>query len=139
MKAMSEDELIRPLTRFHREVFVPDLERIIDERFEQRLTPFIRETNANFDAVFERLDRLDDEMVALRAAVTHLEARMDGVEARLTVIERDLAALKTRVERLDEHMTAHAAEMSEQREELTNIKKRVAALERKLSTRTKRP
>ena len=55
------DDLLNVLTRFHREVVVPDIERIV----EAKITPFREEMLANFDAVFRRLDRLESEYQAL--------------------------------------------------------------------------
>ena len=57
---MAED-LIPILTRFHREVVLPDIERIVGDTvgtLEGRM-------NAHFDAIYERFDRLDTE--SLRA------------------------------------------------------------------------
>jgi hypothetical protein len=51
------DDLVQVLTRFHREVFVPDFERIVGET-EVRLRD---EMHAGFDALCQRLDRLEAE------------------------------------------------------------------------------
>lgn len=56
------DDLLTVLTRFHREILLPDVERIVEER----LAPLRDEMLANFDAVFKRLDRLESEYHALR-------------------------------------------------------------------------
>ncbi len=55
------EELLSVLTRFHREVMLPDIERIVEAKIEAKLEPFRREVLGNFDAVFERLDRLESE------------------------------------------------------------------------------
>ena len=57
---MAED-LIPILTRFHREVFLPDFERILRESFDR----IGREMNMRSDEICERLDRL----IALRQVV----------------------------------------------------------------------
>ena len=54
------DDLLGVLTRFHREVVLPDIERVVDAR----ITPLRNEMLANFDAVFKRLDRLETEYYA---------------------------------------------------------------------------
>lgn len=53
---MAED-LFGVLTRFHREVVVPDIERIVDAK----ISLLREEMLANFDAVLVRLDRLESE------------------------------------------------------------------------------
>lgn len=54
------DALLSFLTRFHREVVVPDIERIVDAK----IAPLRDEMLANFDAVFKRLDRLENQVFA---------------------------------------------------------------------------
>ena len=56
-----KDDLLTVLTRFHREVVVPDVERIVERVVEARIVPFQREMLAGFDAAFQRLDRLESE------------------------------------------------------------------------------
>lgn len=52
------DELFSVLTRFHREVVLPDIERVVDERLDARITPLRQEMRSNFDAIHRRPDRL---------------------------------------------------------------------------------
>ena len=48
------NELLEVLTRFHREVVIPDITRIVGEQ----IAPLREEMLANFDAVFKRLERI---------------------------------------------------------------------------------
>ena len=53
---MAED-LFPLLTRFHREIIVPDIQRIVGnavDALEQRM-------NGHFDAIYQRFDRLETE------------------------------------------------------------------------------
>jgi hypothetical protein len=52
------DELLSVLTRFHREVVVRDIERIVDAKLDAKITPLREEMLANFDAVFKGSDHL---------------------------------------------------------------------------------
>ena len=75
------DELWHTLLRFHREVVVPDIDRMVVSRIEplrDDLASFKRETHANFDAVWTRFDRLESEYHALTAAVRRIEERLDS-------------------------------------------------------------
>jgi predicted nucleic acid-binding Zn-ribbon protein len=96
MHPMSDD-LLNVLTRFHREVVVPDIERIVDAK----ITPLREEMLANFDAVFRRLDRLESEYQALSAAVGRLEKRMTSIEEKI-----DKLALRSELEELRERVVA---------------------------------
>lgn len=79
---MAED-LIQTLTRFHREVVMPDVVRVIDRAFEEKLTPFRDEVLTNFDAVYKRFDDLAIEYQALKGGMIRLEQRMDRLEKTL--------------------------------------------------------
>ena len=72
---MVADDLFDVLMRFHREVVIPDMERL-EERLEARLGGRIDELRdeilGRFDAVYKRFDRLESEYHALSAAVKKL-------------------------------------------------------------------
>jgi hypothetical protein len=61
---MVSDDLLSVLTRFHREVVLPDIERIVGERLDAKITPLREEMLANFDAIYKRFDRLESEYAA---------------------------------------------------------------------------
>jgi hypothetical protein len=75
---MMAEELYGVLMRFHREVVVPDIERIVDDRIgsvDGRVAGLRNETLTHFDEVYKRFDRLETEYQALSAAVKRLERR----------------------------------------------------------------
>ncbi len=56
------------LVRFHREMLVPDIERVLDAR----LAPIYRrfdDVDSHFDAIYQRLDRVESQIQSLSAAV----------------------------------------------------------------------
>jgi hypothetical protein len=58
------DDLITTLTRFHREIVIPDIERIVKvevQPLREELTSLRREMLSHFDAIYTRFDRLEDE------------------------------------------------------------------------------
>jgi chromosome segregation ATPase len=103
------DDLLGVLTRFHREVVVPDLERIVDER----IAPLREEMLANFDAVFRRLDRLESEYTALSAAVSRIEQRLTAVEQKIDklALRSELLELKERVHALEQKIAEIEAQL----------------------------
>jgi hypothetical protein len=62
------DDLIAILTRFHREVLLPDIKRIVSEV----VGDLERRTNAHFDAIYQRFDTLETEYHTVE------EARLDA-------------------------------------------------------------
>jgi polyhydroxyalkanoate synthesis regulator phasin len=103
------DELLSVLTRFHREVVVPDIERIVDGK----ITPLREDMLANFDAVFKRLDVLQSEYHALTAAVQRLEDRMAAVEQKIDklALRSELVELKQRVQALEQRIADLEAQL----------------------------
>lgn len=65
------DELLAILTSFHREVMLPDMQRIADAT-EARLTARFDDVAGHFDAVYQRFDRLEG-----------VEQRLGGIEQKL--------------------------------------------------------
>ena len=61
-----EQELLNALARFHREVALPDITRIVDERVDGAVSTIRNEMLTHFDGVYQRLDRLETEFQALR-------------------------------------------------------------------------
>ena len=60
---MAED-LLPILTRFHREVLIPDVTRIVGEAVDalkQRINTRFDEVNGHFDGIYQRFDRLETE------------------------------------------------------------------------------
>ena len=92
------EDLIPILTRFHREVLLPDVERLVGGA-ERRLRD---EMHTLFDAVMQRLDRLETEYRMIVAGLKRVEERLDAVEQRLDkmALRSELDALKARVEEL---------------------------------------
>jgi predicted nucleic acid-binding Zn-ribbon protein len=96
------EDLVQVLTKFHREVIVPDIERIVGAS-EQRLTD---KMNTLFDALAQRLDRLETEYQVLVAGLKRVEERLDRLETRLDkmALRSELLELKARVDGLQEHV-----------------------------------
>jgi hypothetical protein len=76
---MEADELVPVLMRFHKEVFAPDIERIL-EGFEQRIA---KRLNGIFGPIDERFDRLESQSNVLVAGMRRIEMCLDRIEQRL--------------------------------------------------------
>jgi predicted nucleic acid-binding Zn-ribbon protein len=106
------------LAKFHREVIVPDIERIVGDAVsgsEKRLGDQIARL---WDALFSTRERLETEYMAIKSGIARVEERLDRVEERLGRLEvrldgleaehRDLAAvvrgLDERLSRVEKHL-----------------------------------
>ena len=107
------DDLLGVLTRFHREVVLPDIERIVDDRLEATIGALREDMLSNFDALYKRMDRLDSEYHALTAAVGRLEERMRSMEQKLdrAALQSEVLGLKERVIALEQRIAEIEAEL----------------------------
>ena len=90
------------LTRFHREVFVPDVERIVGSAVEGLRD----EMHSLFDGFAQQLERLDTEYHMISAGLKRVEERLDRIEQRLDkmALRSELLELKARVDGLQEQV-----------------------------------
>src|SRR5688500_8972424 len=95
MSPMSDQPLtLAVLAEFHREIILPDVQRIVSES----IAASDRRMQGNFDAIFHKLDKLEMEYESLKAGLARVEGRLDSLEAQY----RDLLAS---VIRLEERLT----------------------------------
>ena len=72
----------------------------LDQRFdrlERRVEDGFREILGHFDAIYKRLDRLEQEYYAIVEGLRRIEGILTDERARREVLERGLADLKERV------------------------------------------
>jgi predicted nuclease with TOPRIM domain len=102
------DDLVPILTRFHREIVLPDIERIVGNAVEGSERRLRDEIQAGFDALAKRLDKLEIEYQMLVAGLKRVEERLDAVEKRLDkmALKSELLELKARVDGLQEQVRA---------------------------------
>jgi len=132
------------LAHFHREVIIPDIERIVGGA-ERRLRD---EMHTLHDSVLTSLDRLEFEYQAIRAGLVRVEERLDRVEQRLDSLATEHRGLVATVQRLDERLSrvekrleelvsggreyASRTEVQDLRDRLDGLQARVDALEKRL-------
>ena len=100
------EDVVQILTRFHREIVVPDIERIVGSVVEGAERRLRDEMQTGFDALAQRLDKLDTEYHMLVAGLKRVEERLDRVDQRLDkmALRSELIDLKTRVDVLQEQV-----------------------------------
>ena len=96
------DELWNTLLRFHRKVSAPEIIAAVRED----IAAATRRTEANFDAVWKRFDRLESEHYSLVAGVNRLEGRVAGLDTRVADLDIRVAGLDTRIAGLDTRVAA---------------------------------
>ena len=95
---MSNDDLLAVLGRFHREVMVPEMRQALQDS-ERRIRD---EMLSHFDALYQRLGRLESEYASLTAAVSRIETLLgSGVSApKAETVREQIRELKEKVSEL---------------------------------------
>jgi exonuclease VII large subunit len=108
-------DLLPILARFHREVLLPDVKRVVGEAVEASERRLRDEMHALFDAQAQRLERLETEYQMLLASLKRVEERLERVEQRLDkmALRSDLLELKARVDNLQEQVRTLEARLDE--------------------------
>ena len=73
---------------------------------EGQLAEFRREMLGHFDEIYRRLERLEQEYVAITQALRRIEARLDDEAGRREILERDVAELKRQTAHLQSRIEA---------------------------------
>jgi predicted nucleic acid-binding Zn-ribbon protein len=98
------DDLVTVLAKFHRDVLLPDVERIV-QASEQRVTDRM---DGLFDALSKRIDRLETEYQMIVAGMKRIEERLDKMVLRSEFLE-----LKGRVDQLQERLRHLATQIQD--------------------------
>ncbi len=145
------------LAQFHREVILPDVQRIVGEA----IAGSERRMQANFDAIFHKLDKLETEYELLKVGLARVEGRLnrverrlDGMDERLKVLETQYSDLLAGLHRLEERLRrveerlgrvegqvdalAGAKEKDPLRAEVADLRTRVDSLQAQVRTLEKR-
>ena len=102
-----DSELAEALTQLRNDI-VSDVDHMLDER----ITPFRNDMLSHFDAIYQKLDRLETEYQAIKAAVIRLEKRMERIEETLkSELRQELSEIKVRIVQLQERVAELEAEL----------------------------
>jgi chromosome segregation ATPase len=119
----SVEDLVQVLTKFHREIVLPDIERIVGAA-EIRLRD---EMQTGFDALAQRLDRLETEYHMLVVGLKRVEDRLEKVEGRLDKVEQRLDRVEQKLDKM-----ALRSELVELKARVDGLQEQVHALETRL-------
>lgn len=114
-------DIAEALTQLRRDI-AADTERIIDDRF----TSFRNDMQSHVDAIYYKLERLETEYQAIKAALVRLEERMDRVEKRFDGVENRLASIEEAIK------LEIRQEIGEIKDRIAKLQERVAELEAQL-------
>jgi chromosome segregation ATPase len=122
---VTNDEFFSVLTRYHHELMIPEVERLLEERISGALRPLRSEMCDGFDAIYQRFDRLEKEYESLKAGLRRLEERVDALDVRLTALERRMTGREHRMTAFEGRALSLEERMTSVEEQLTTIKAEV--------------
>jgi chromosome segregation ATPase len=136
MSAMSDQPLtVAALAEFHRQVVLPDMERLIGES-ERRLH---NEMHGLQGAVIHRLERVEDELRSVTAGLRGLEGRLDLHESGYQDVIAAIHRLEERLSRVEKRVEdlADAQEKRDLRSEVAELRSRLDSLEARVRDRAR--
>jgi chromosome segregation ATPase len=136
-----KNDRLQVLAQFHREVILPDVQRIVDDVYGK----LRNEMYTQFDGVYVRFDRMESEYYALKSWMSRLDERLariesevqslnvrvSHVESELQCVKSHLVALEMRVVDIEKKIDrlATETELVEIRQQIVILNDRIAALE----------
>jgi chromosome segregation ATPase len=118
------------LAQFHRDVILPDMQRVVRDAVEDLRVEF----SGHFDALYRRLDRLETEYQMLVAGMRRIEDRLDRVEGRLEQVEGRLERVETRLDGVEKQLQGltEAQQKMALKADLETLKSRVDVLQQQI-------
>jgi chaperonin cofactor prefoldin len=102
------EELVAVLAKFHREVLLPDVERVVNAAVGGSESRLRDEMHGLFDSLSQRLERLETEYHMIVASLKRIEERLDKMVLRSEFLE-----LKARVDELQARMRTIEAQIQD--------------------------
>jgi hypothetical protein len=114
MDSVAED-LVPILARFHREVLLPDVKRVVTEAVEASERRLRDEMHTLFDSQSRQIEDLRTEYHMIVAGLERVEERMDRLDQRFEkmALRSELLELKTRVDALQGQVRAMETRLEE--------------------------
>lgn len=120
-KSTTQD-MFHTLMQFHREIALPDMQRMIDNQTDLMNVRF-DQVYTLFDGVFGKFDRLESELVALKGGLARVEARLTDVETRLTDVEARLTDVEARLTNVESRLSSVESELQVVKNELARFER----------------
>ena len=97
----------------------------VDDRFRDLQL----DLNRRFDAIHQRLDRLEQEYEMLKAGMARLEADMSTLELTVQRLETEIVSVKDAVHRLEARLERDDSDRQDLREQVLGFQRRLGELE----------
>ncbi|HEX5037475.1 MAG TPA: hypothetical protein VFX30_09990 [bacterium] len=93
------------LIEFYRRIVEPGIERIFEEKFEEKIAPLRDGMHQGFDDLCKKYEMLHNEYVVINYSLNRLEKKMDRVELRMDSVESEVSEVKDRLAGVERKLT----------------------------------
>lgn len=113
------------LAKFHREVIVPDIQRIVGDAVSGSEGRLRNEMQGFHDSIVKSLGDLETESVAIKLGLMRLEERIELVEVVLGKVEERLGNVELRLTKVEDRLDSVEKDLRRLDERLSRVEKRI--------------
>ncbi len=123
--AMSEPITLAVLGKFHRDVIVPDIQRIVGDAVSASEGRLRNEMQAFHDSILKKLGDLETESAAIKIGLKRVKDRLELVETRLGQVEDRLEKVEGRLDKVEQRLDSVKNDLRQLDERLSRVEKRI--------------
>jgi len=128
-----QEDVLKALMEFHREVVLPDMQRVVKEAVEGSERSLRNEMYSIADSTYLRFDRIESELAAVKGGLTRVESEVAELKVRMSRVEARLGNVEARLGNVESRLADVESELQSVKSSLTQVEARVSALEIRLA------
>jgi len=127
-----KNDFLQALTRYHREVMLPDVQRLVDDAIDKSVGPLRNDMLSHFDDMYRRFDRLESEYYALRSWMGRIDEKLARVESEVQSLNTRMGSVESEVQSLNTRMASVESELQFVKSHLIALELRITEVEKKI-------
>lgn len=128
-----QEDVLKALMEFHREVVLPDMQRVVKDAVEGSERSLRNEMYSIADSTYLRFDRIESELAAVKGGLTRVESEVAELKVRMSRVEARLGNVEARLGNVESRLADVESELQSVKSSLTQVEARVSALEIRLA------
>jgi archaellum component FlaC len=124
--------LTSTLAKFHQEVIVPDIQRIVGDAVSGSEARLRNEMQGFHDSILKKLGDLETESAAIKIGLKRVEDRLELVETRLGRVEDRLEKVEARLDRVEDRLDKVGQRLDSVENALRRLEERLSRVEKQI-------
>lgn len=120
------------LATFHREVILPDIQRIVGDAVSGSEARLRNEMQGFHDSILKKLGDLETESAAIKIGLKRVEDRLELVETRLGRVEDRLEKVEARLDRVEDRLDKVEQRLDSVENALRRLEERLSRVEKQI-------